>query len=288
MKKIKLLLIICLISICFTGCFKTDDMEDIDIITTNYAIEYATKRLYGENSTISNIYPRGIVKDKYKLTNKQIKDYSKNDLFIYDGNTNDKDIVLKMLDYRNGLKIIDATYGVATESPKTDAWLNLADYLMLIQNIKNELQDYITDKYLAEKIDDRYDLLKIDITSLDAMLTEASNNSLSKYIISYDDTLNYLTRYEFEVINLTQDGKEKEVNIDNAVDLINNKKVSYIFVPDTVEKNDLIDKFTSEYGLKMATFKTLESISEKDFNNNEDFLTIMQSNINLITQETYE
>lgn len=288
MKKIKLLLIVCLISICFTGCFKTDDMEDIDIITTNYAIEYATKRLYGENSTISNIYPRGIVKDKYKLTNKQIKDYSKNDLFIYDGNTNDKDIVLKMLDYRNGLKIIDATYGVATESPKTDAWLNLADYLMLIQNIKNELQDYITDKYLAEKIDDRYDLLKIDITSLDAMLTEASNNSLSKYIISYDDTLNYLTRYEFEVINLTQDGKEKEVNIDNAVDLINNKKVSYIFVPDTVEKNDLIDKFTSEYGLKMATFKTLESISEKDFNNNEDFLTIMQSNINLITQETYE
>ena len=35
---------------CLTGCFKRDKMEDINIATTIYPIEYVTNRLYGNNS----------------------------------------------------------------------------------------------------------------------------------------------------------------------------------------------------------------------------------------------
>ena len=53
-----LLKIFCLLLGLFslTGCFKRDDMEGINIITTIYPIEYVEKRLYGENSNISSIF----------------------------------------------------------------------------------------------------------------------------------------------------------------------------------------------------------------------------------------
>ena len=71
-----------------TGClkiFKLYDMDDIDIITTIYPVEYVANRIYGESSNISSIYPRGTDINKYELTKKQIKDYSNYDLFIYNG-----------------------------------------------------------------------------------------------------------------------------------------------------------------------------------------------------------
>ena len=78
MKK-KLILSLCLlfgVSL-FTGCFKRDNLEDIQITTTSYPIQYITERLYGEYSTIDSIYPMGVNIQNYELNKKQIKDVSK-------------------------------------------------------------------------------------------------------------------------------------------------------------------------------------------------------------------
>lgn len=288
MKKKILIIALATIVLLTTGCFKTDDMDDISIATTNYATYYAINRLYKDNSDIINIYPYGVSKDKYNLTKKQLKDYSKKDLLIYDGNTKDKDDALIMLKYNKNLKIIDSTYGINKTYSSSDVWLNLSDYLMLVQNIKNELQDYIKDPYLSNGLDEKYNLLKIDITSLEASLNQASTNSVNKTIVTVDESMKFLEKYGFTVINLTEDKKEKESNVDIAKNLINENKISYIFVTDINSENKLVESLIKEYNLTKLTFKTLETISEIDLNNNEDFLTIMQSNINLITQETYE
>lgn len=44
----------------FTGCFKRDNLEDVQITTTSYPLQYITERLYGEYSTIESIYPLGV------------------------------------------------------------------------------------------------------------------------------------------------------------------------------------------------------------------------------------
>ena len=48
-----------------TGC-KSDDMEDIEIITTNYPNEYIIEREYGNHAKITNIYPDGVDVNNYK------------------------------------------------------------------------------------------------------------------------------------------------------------------------------------------------------------------------------
>ena len=72
----KIISIVLLSCILLTGCIKRDDMEGINIITTIYPIEYVTKRLYGENSNISSIYPRSTNIYEYEITDKQLKDFS--------------------------------------------------------------------------------------------------------------------------------------------------------------------------------------------------------------------
>ena len=68
MKKniIKLFLVVITITIIFSGCFKYDDMQGINIITTVYPLEYVTNKLYGENSVVNSIYPDGTDTNTYK------------------------------------------------------------------------------------------------------------------------------------------------------------------------------------------------------------------------------
>ena len=92
--KRKISFLILLIGIFLLSGCSTDSMENITIYTSIYPIEYVTNELYGNYSTIYNMYPQGINPYDYKLTNKQIKDYGNSDLVIYNGLGNEKDYIV--------------------------------------------------------------------------------------------------------------------------------------------------------------------------------------------------
>ena len=106
MKKFIILCSTIIMTIFFTGCLKRDSMEDINITTTVYPIYYVTNILYGNNSNIKSIYPNGIITSDYILTDKQIKDYSNNELFIFNGLSNEKKYVEQFFKYNRKLLIM--------------------------------------------------------------------------------------------------------------------------------------------------------------------------------------
>lgn len=288
MKKIFMTMILLLIVISTTGCLKSDKMVNINITTTIYPIEYVTNRLYGEKSNIKSIYPRNSISESYQMTNKQLKDFSENDLFIYNGDSKEKEYATKMLNYNKRLKIIDASYGLDTTNTRSDVWLNPSNILMIGQNIKNELTDYITANHIKQEIEEKYTLLKIDITELETELQKTAENSVNNKIIVADESLNFLNKYGFEVINLTENGKTKEANIETAKNLILNKKNSYIFIMEHSKKNDAATDLKDAYKVETLEFRTLDTITEKDESNNEDYLSIMHNNVSLLQKETYK
>lgn len=287
MKKIYPILLI-LVVLLTTGCFKRDKMEDISIVTTNYPIEYVTNRLYGKNSTITSIYPKGVIRANYKINNKQLKDFSENDLFIYDGETNEREYATSMLNRNKNLKIIDAAYGLDSTYSYSDIWLNPSNILMIAQNIRNELKGFISNPYMIEELNNQYDLFKIDIAEIETELTKTSENSTDNRIITADETLKYLTKYGFEIINLTENGKEVENNITLAQSLLSSKTSSYIYVMENKTAPNIVEQLAKQYGAKTLTFRSLETIEEDDIENDEDFLSLMHSNVELIKQETYK
>lgn len=289
MKKTILALFTLIITLSFlTGCFKRDKMEDINIATTIYPIEYVTSRLYGENSKIKSIYPRDSISNSYKITNKQLKDYSEYDLFIYNGESKEREYATKMLNSNKNLKIIDAAYGLDATYSTSDIWLNPSNILMLGQNIKNELTEYISYRYLVEEINNQYTLLKVDITELETEFKKTADNSINKQIIVADESLNFLEKYGFEIINLTKNGKEKESNIALARELLSSKKLNYIFVMDHNKNYNIVDELKNYYSAETITLRSLDTITEKDEQNNDDYLSIMHNNLDLLKQETYK
>ena len=82
MKKFIKLLCLGLALVFISGCESKDSMEDITIYTSMYPIEYVTKQLYGEHANVLSFYPSDVNPYEYKLTAKQIKDYSSSDLII--------------------------------------------------------------------------------------------------------------------------------------------------------------------------------------------------------------
>lgn len=289
MKKIKYLLPILLISILMvTGCFKRDNLEGIEIITTTYPIEFATNYLYGEHSIVNSIYPDGTDTFTYKLSEKQLNDYSKKKLFIYNRATNDKDIAVEFLKRNANMLIIDATYGMEITYGEEELWLNPSNLLMMTQNIKNGLQEYMTNSYLEKEIDKKYEEIKVTLSELDANLKLTAENASRKKIVVNSDSLKYLEKYGFEVISLDSTNEAvSDKTISSTVDSITNGEVKHIFLLENNDNSDAVKQVIDKTNVETYTFRRLDNIKEEDRDENNDYFTIMNSNIELLRNELY-
>lgn len=272
-----------------TGCVKSDNMEDIKIKTTSYPIEYITTSLYSEHAyTISSIYPDDIDIDSYKLTDKQLKDYSKNDLFIYNGASSEPGYAIDLLNTNKKIKIIDAAKGMDYTNSVEELWLDPFNFLMLAQNIKSGFNEYISDPYLEENIQEKYDELNIAVSKLDVELKTSSENAVNKTIVVSDDLFKYLEKYQLNVISLEENDNLNAKIISDVKNLINAGTIEYIFIKNGETTNETINNIINQTGVKTETLHTLSNLTEIERDENQDYLAIMKSNIEKLQKELYK
>ena len=290
MKKIIYIIVLLIILVCSSGCslFKKDSMENISIITTNYSLEYAIKSLYGENSLISSIYPDGVNIDNYTFTDKQVRDYSKKDMFIYMGLTKDSNNAVTFLNKNSKIKIIDATFGMQYKTKEDELWLNPSNLLMISQNIKNGLGEYITSTYLLKNIDSKYEELKVNLSTLDAEYKTSIENASYKTIFVNDDSLLYLTKYDLNVISLDKNNLSYEKNIKVFRSYIKQGIIKYLYLYENTDLNEEIKSITDENSIEIITFKNLKNITDEERENNQDYLSLMYYNLDNLKKELYK
>ena len=199
MKKIISLLLLLLI---LTGCdVTTNSLENIIIYTSTYPIEYITNKLYGNHSRIFSIYPNEIV----DISDTLLDDYSKSDLFVYNGLSEEKDYAVSMLNKNKDLMIIDAAMGMDYVNSIEELWINPSNFLMLTQNIRNGFKEYIKATYLINEIDDNYEQIRLEISELDADIKIMVENSEQKNILISNDALSFFEKYGLTVTSLDKD-----------------------------------------------------------------------------------
>ena len=284
--------LLCLaLSSCFmiTGCAKTTSMKDIKIKTTSYPIEYITNILYEEHAdAIGSIYPDDVDINNYELTNKQLKDFSNNDLFIYNGESNEPDYAIELLNTNKDIMIIDAAKGMEYTNSTEELWLDPFNFLMLAQNIKNGFNEYTSDPFLKEEIQKKYDELNVKISELDVEFKTSIENAVNKTIVVSDDLFKYLEKYGFTVISLEESENLNDKVIADAKKLIKNGTVEYIFLKNNEEANDTINKIINDTGVKTETIHTLSNLTEKERDEDKDYLVIMKENIEKLRKELYK
>ena len=286
MKKAFKLISILILAITLTGCFKSDTMEDITIYTTVYPIEYITSRLYSDYSEIYSIYPDGVNVNEYTLTKKQIKDYSNSDLLIFNGLNTEKDYVLKFFKYNKRIKIIDATNSMEIDNKTEELWLNPSNFLMLAQNIKNGFDEYVSNNYIKNTIEDNFKSLKMDVSNIDATLTHSYETANTKNLIIANKALLFLEKYGYNIICLDEENVS-EKTIADAKDLLNGNSKT-IFALDNDEVEDSLKELLGLDEVKVTYLHSLSNITEDERTNKDTYLTIMNENIDILKTETHK
>ena len=280
MKKMRLFGLILGVLFLTSACnFNTTNLDNATIYTTVYPVEYITEYLYGDNSTVSSIYPNGVNLDDYKLTSKQIDEYSKGDLFVYVGVGKEKEIAKSFLNKNDELLIIDATYGLNYHNDIEELWLAPNNFLMLAKNIKTSLTEYLNNTLREEEVNNKYDELYGKVSWIDAELRniakeakELDNNTL---VVS-SNTLKYLEGYGFTVISLEEIEKSGSENaLTDIKNKFKNSKYDTILQLNSEENTDLIKELVEKDKAKIL--KINDVITNDDTAN--DYIAIQNENI---------
>ena len=286
MKKIFKGTIFLLFIFLLSGCMTKDSMENIDISTSMYPIEFIANTLYGSHAKVLSLYPSDVNPYTYKFTSKQIDDYSKSDLIIYNGLDNEKDYIVKMLNKNKRLKIIDSTAKIEYTNSLDEIWINPSNMITIAQNIRNGLKEYINSSYLQEEIDNNYEKLKLELSTIDANLKEIVENAKDKNIIVADNDLLILSKYGLNVISIDEKTLDDK-SLSDAKGLLNNGNVNYIIVKKGYKETEAMKNLKQNNKAEYLEIDTLNNISLEDKNSDKNYLTIMNENIDNLKKELY-
>ena len=266
-----------------TGCLEEEKLDKI-AYTTYYPLEFATNYMYKDFATVKSIYPNGIDTSKYTLTDKQKSIYASSDMFVYAGVTDEVKLAAEFLNTNQNISIIDGTKGLSYSSEVCELWLDPSNYLMIARNIKSTLIDYANNVYDEEKIDKLYDELKIKISEIDVDLTMMGKNASKKNILVTNDSFNFLSKYNINVISI-KEGDTKSIN--DAKKLINSGEIKYAYVLRGNTLSEEIETFINNYNLEKIEIDSMYTITDEDKNNGNDYLSIMTENINKFKTELF-
>lgn len=285
-KKILFLLIILIIPFIVSGC-ANDSMDEIDIVVTNYANEYIVRSLYDKHSTITSIYPDGILIDNYKISKKQKQEYARSDLFVYNGLIEkERNLALELLAINPELKIIDTAYVLETEYSPEELWLNPSSLLMMSQNVRRSLKEYASSAYLKKDIDEAYNELKINLSELDAEYRLASESTNNRTIIVANSALNYLEKFGLNVICIDDNASQKTLS--DAENIIYSGGVSYIFKFNGEELSENAKAIMENYSINTSELHKLDNITDQERSEKKDYISIMKDNLESIKKELYQ
>ncbi len=285
MKKIGKILLLLIGSFLVSGC---NNLENANVYTTTYPIEYLAQSLYGEHSTIQSIYPNGTDVTTYELTDSQKSTYSKAEIFIYNGTTDEKEIAKDFSNSNRKLKVIDAAYSLKYKYGVEELWLNPSNYLMLASNIKDNLEEQIGTKYINEEIDAKYDDLKEQLSIMDADIRSIAKDASERNqntIVTSSNVFKFLEDYGFQVISL-EDYENGSASLTTLKNNFNSGTYQYLLIKSTETTNELITEITTQTNAKTIPVNMMNTLSEEDRESNENYFTIMEDFINNLKTAT--
>lgn len=286
MKKILLAFLLVITIVISTGCIKRDTMEDITIYTTTYPIEYITNYIYGDNSKVKSIYPNGVITSQYELTDIELKEYSKKELFVFNGLSKEKNYINTMISNNKKLKIIDSTKSIDYENDEAELWLNPSNVLMMAKNITTGLNEYISNQYLKNNINKKYEELQLVISKLEAKIYLMAENADEDSIVVGNDALKFLEKYNLNVHSLDNDTTTEKTK-ETVKSLINKGKINYIFLLNSDEKTEFVSELEKSGKVKIAYIHNLSNLTETERKNNKDYVSITNDNIDALRKELY-
>ena len=289
------------------GCI--NDNEHVDIYVSVYPIEYIVQNIVDEDIVVKSVFPRGQDIHDYDPSPKEIINMANCQLLFYIGSgletfienaktTTLKDVeVYSLSDYLNGFedtKLVENNSYVTDDVHENAHMIDCHVWLDPIRMIK--MSEFIYQK-LCEKYPEKTDVFYQNynklITSLNQLHQEydqyLSQVSITKkYIMIDHDAYQYWTqRYGLYRIKLRNDNESSEVEIvefDKKVELANKIGIKYILSTLNEAKCSMFNNYLRALDAEERSLHHLANISKQEEKRNEDYISLMMYNLNILKE----
>ncbi len=273
---IKKIMAIAGVSIMASACSLGQNSNNItQIYTTTYPVTYLVETLYGTDTEIKSIYPADANVEEYSLTSKTTKEYADSDLFVYNGLTTEKNTAKDFVNENGDILLIDVAYSLKIDGSIEELWLSPNNYLMLAQNIKDNLVEYNTyndQQFNNDEIIENYNELDETLSFMDAdlrLIGEQANKNSNNVLVVQSDAFLFLENYGFKIISLENALNTTDDAIKSIETNLENDKYLGI-IKELNSENELINALAEDFDSKTISINTMYSAASED-----DYMSIM-------------
>lgn len=287
MKKVFLVIIaiVLLLTSCTTGKKANNDEGEKPIVYASfYPLYFLADEIGKDNIDLRIVIPNGTEPHDYEPSVKQLNDIEKADIFIYNGagleSWADK-LLEAIIDEK---KIISASEEV--ELNKIDGvadphiWLDPYNMDKIGKRIK---EGFIAlDSKNKEEYENNYKELSGKLRKLDNDYSMALKDKKKDKILVSHAAFGYMAdRYKFDQIPVAGISPEQEPSpktIANIIDLAKKNEIKYIFL-ETLASPKTVSVIAEEANLEILTLNPIAGLTEEEQKNGEDYISIMEKNI---------
>lgn len=304
MKKIYISMMTILISIMMIGCkdnkVSKEDLgnkeEKVKVYATIFPLYDFARNIGKDKIDLNYIVPPSGEPHDYEISAKMVKDIQNSNILIKNGLGVDA-FADNIASESDNLKIVIASDGV--EKLKYDeedhseeenvhkhgeydphVWLNINNAIKECENIKNMLIEVDNENkdYYEENYNNYIKSLKDLQYSYDSNLKDVKGKSL---LVSHGAYGYLCEEYGLNQISITGVSPNQEPSISKITELTDYAKsnnIKYILFDGLVNPK-VSQTIASEAKIDTAILYSIDGITKNDFNNNEDYISLMEKNL---------
>ena len=268
-----------------------DDQNKLSVLTTFYPIYDFTKNIIGDEGEVKLMIPSGTEPHDFEPSAKDIAAIEDADIFVYH-NENMESWAEKLENRlgKNGVNIIKGTQGMElmpgivggehTHKFDPHTWNSPKMAIKEVESITKQLEGkYPKKAKIFEKNSQKY---INNLRKLDNEFSEVLNNANIKEFVTQHAAFGYLARdYGLKQIPIAGLNPDQEPSASRLAELkkyVVDNKVKYIYFEE-VNSDKFAKTLANEAGVQTAILNPLESLTQKQIDRGENYISIMKNNL---------
>lgn len=297
-----------------SGCSgdKQEDLPEssgkLKVYTSIYPINFIASEIGGNLISVENVVPLGTDPHDYEPSMKTIVDMGKADLFIYNGagleSWGEKVAAEldteRVLEASSTVELLDMEGNHEEEQHQEDEheeeldhgdkdphiWLSLKN----METIANEVQKRLSslDPENSAQYAENYEALSEKLSELDNRYREELENRTSNTILVSHSAFGYLAKdYGIEQLSVTGVSPNAEPSprtLSNLLDIAREKNLKYIYF-ETLASPKSVEMLSKEANLEPTILNPIGGLTEENIEKGDDYLTLMEENLENLKKE---
>ncbi|MYL29905.1 ZinT/AdcA family metal-binding protein [Halobacillus halophilus] len=290
--------------------------EALSIYTTVYPLQYFAEQITGEQADVQSILPPGSDPHTYEPTSKEMIEMAEADAFIYNGaglepyaekiSDSIKSEDVKILEASTGIELKEHAHNHEEEEGTHEeeegssedehaghnhgdqdphVWLDPILSIQVAENIKDTLVELNPGQ--EDTYNENFQELKNNLEELDQefhdQLEAAPKN---KFIVSHAAYGYWEQSYGVEQVSvsgLSPTNEPSQKDLEAIVETAEQHNINHVFFEQNVTPK-VADVVRKEIGAESLRLHNLSVLTEEDINNEEDYFTLMQRNLEVLTE----